>query len=76
MEIVVNDTNVLIDLYGTDLLKFCSQLQLEFHTLDVIVEEVTETSQREAVESLVKEGALKVRSLSGLQMLSVMEKVE
>lgn len=76
MEIVVNDTNVLIDLYEADLLKFCSQLQLEFHTLDVIVEEVTETSQREAVDSLVKEGTLKVHSLSGLLMLSVMEKVE
>ena len=76
MEIVVNDTNILIDLAKADLLRFCPLMSLEFHTLDLIVEEVEDDEQRRAVDVLVSEGALKVRSLSGKQMMTVMEKVE
>ena len=76
MEIVVNDTNILIDLARADLLRFCPLMSLEFHTLDVIVEEVEDYEQRRAVDELVAEGTLKVRSLSGKQMMTVMEKVE
>ena len=76
MEIVVNDTNILIDLAKADLLRLCPLMSLEFHTLDVIVEEVEDDEQRRAVNVLVAEGTLKVRSLSGKQMMTVMEKVE
>ena len=76
MEIVVNDTNILIDLVKADLLRFCPLMSLEFHTLDVIVEELEDDEQRRAVDALVADGALKVRSLSGMQMMTVMEKVE
>ena len=76
MEIVVNDTNILIDLAKADLLRLCPLMSLEFHTLDVIVEEVEDYEQRHAVDELVAEGTLKVRSLSGKQMMTVMEKVE
>ena len=76
MEIVVNDTNILIDLAKADLLRLCPLMSLEFHTLDVIVEEVEDYEQRRAVNELVAEGTLKVRSLSGKQMMTVMEKVE
>ena len=72
----MNDTNILIDLAKADLLRFCPLMSLEFHTLDVIVEEVEDYEQRHAVDELVAEGTLKVRSLSGKQMMTVMEKVE
>ena len=36
----MNDTNILIDLAKADLLRFCPLMSLEFHTLDLIVEEV------------------------------------
>lgn len=72
----MNDTNILIDLVKADLLRFCPLMSLEFHTLDVIVEEVEDDEQRHAVNALVADGALKVRSLSGTQMVTVMEKVE
>lgn len=72
----MNDTNILIDLVKADLLRFCPLMSLEFHTLDVIVEEVEDDEQRRAVNALVADGALKVRSLSGTQMVTVMEKVE
>ena len=76
MEIVVNDTNILIDLAKADLLRLCPLMSLEFHTLDLIVDEVEDDEQRRAVDVLVAEGTLKVRSLSGKQMMTVMEKVE
>lgn len=72
----MNDTNILIDLVKADLLRFCPLMSLEFHTLDLIVEEVEDEEQRRAVDALVADGALKVRSLSGRQMMTVMEKVE
>lgn len=72
----MNDTNILIDLVKADLLRYCPLMNLEFHTLDVIVEEVEDDEQRRAVNALVTDGSLKVRSLSGEQMVTVMEKVE
>lgn len=52
MEVVVNDTNILIDLIEAGLLKFCRLMSLEFHTLDVVIEEVEEERQRGAVNAL------------------------
>ena len=72
----MNDTNILIDLAKADLLRLCPLMSLEFHTLDLIVDEVEDDEQRRAVDVLVAEGTLKVRSLSGKQMMTVMEKVE
>ena len=40
MEIVINDTNILIDLFNAGLLGYCRQLDIEFRTLDVIMEEL------------------------------------
>lgn len=76
MEIVVNDTNILIDLYESGLLKYCDAVKLEFHTLDMIVEEVEEVNQRTAVDELVERGVLKVKSLSGEQMTTLMQKID
>lgn len=72
----MNDTNILIDLVKADLLRFCPLMSLEFQTLDIIIEEVEDDEQRRAVDALVADGTLKVRSLSGRQMMTVMEKVE
>lgn len=72
----MNDTNILIDLAKADLLKFCPLMSLEFHTLDVIVEEVEDDEQRRAVDELIAGGTLRVQSLSERQMVTVMEKVE
>lgn len=72
----MNDTNILIDLVKADLLKFCPRVSLEFHTLDVIIEEIEDDEQKNDVERLIASGTLKVQTLSGEQMQTVMEKVE
>lgn len=75
MEIVINDTNILIDLFNAGLLQYCKLLNLDFRTLDLVMSEITDGRQREAVESIVADGALKVYSLNGNQMFGVMEKM-
>lgn len=76
MEIVVNDTNILIDLYYADLLDYCTQLDLEFRTLDLVVEEISIREQREAIDRMIAQGTLKVCSLSERQLASVFERIE
>lgn len=75
MEIVVNDTNILIDLFNAGLLPYCKKLDLEFRTLDVIINEIEDTEQYAAVQSIIDEGTLSVYSLSGEQVGNVFRKV-
>ena len=75
MEIVVSDTNILIDLFNAGLLPYCGMLGLEFRTLDVIINEVKDAEQFAAVQRIIDEGTLTVYSLSGKQVLSVFQKM-
>ena len=75
MEIVINDTNILIDLYNAGLLEHCKKLDIEFRTLDVIMQEISVDDQRKAVEAMVADGTLKVFSLSADQIATVFEKI-
>lgn len=75
MEIVVNDTNILIDLFNAGLLPYCKKLNLDFRTLDVIINEIEDTEQYSAVQNIIDEGTLTVHSLSGEQVGTVFQKV-
>ena len=72
MEIVVNDTNILIDLYNAGLLSHCKRLDLDFRTLDVVINEIEEREQLDAVEQLIGSGTLRVDSLSSNQVERVL----
>ena len=65
MEIVINDTNILIDLYNAGLLPYCKKLNLDFRTLDVVINEIEDSEQYSAVQSIIDEGTLSIYSLSG-----------
>jgi hypothetical protein len=75
MEIVINDTNILIDLFNANLLDYCRQLKIEFRTLDVVIEEITVEEQKEAINRLVSDGTLSVCTLTGDQVATVYEKI-
>lgn len=75
MEIVVNDTNILIDLYNAGLLSHCKSLDLDFRTLDVVISEIEDSNQFEAVEELVSDGTLRVDSLSPNQVERVFQMI-
>lgn len=75
MEIVVNDTNILIDLYNAGLLPYCKKLNLDFRTLDVVINEIEDSEQYSAVQSIIDEGTLSVYSLSGEQVGTVSKRL-
>lgn len=75
MEIVVNDTNILIDLCNAGLLLHCKALNLDFRTIDFVMEEITDADQRACVKRIIDDGTLKVHSLDGAMMRKVFEKI-
>ena len=75
MEIVVNDTNIIIDIYNAGLLPYCKKLNLDFRTLDLIIEEIEPLDQRKAVQEIIDNGTLKVYPLSSEQIGNVYQKV-
>lgn len=76
MEIVINDTNILIDLFNAGLLEYCKRLNIEFRTLDVVMEEITVEEQKNAINRLVDDGTLTVCTLTGEQVATVFKKIE
>ena len=40
MDIVINDTNIFLDLYDVDLLDTFFQLPVQVHTVDFVVDEI------------------------------------
>lgn len=61
-EIVVNDTNIFIDLYKVNLLDALFELPFEIHTADFVINELLDINQRNAVNSFYKHGKLIIRS--------------
>lgn len=75
MEIVVNDTNILIDLYNAGLLPYCKNLKIDFRTLDVIMNEIEDETQLKAISHLIEEGTLRVYALTSEQVEMVYQKI-
>lgn len=46
MDIVINDTNIFLDLYSVDLLEAFFQLPVHVHTVDFVVDEIKQPAQR------------------------------
>ena len=53
MDIIVNDTNIFIDLHTSGLLNEFLNLPIEVHTVDFVISELTDDEQRQAVEFFV-----------------------
>lgn len=53
MKILVNDTNIFIDLHSVALLKDLCQLPYEIHTVDFVVAEIEDPDQRKIFDELV-----------------------
>lgn len=65
MEIVVNDTQVLIDMYDADLLGLVERCSIKFHTVDYVIAELHRSPyKRPEIDQMVKDGILAVHSFS------------
>lgn len=60
MEIIINDTNILIDLVNTGLLAICPQLDIEMRTIDFVKQELKDKEQLQLVEEQIKLGNIKL----------------
>ena len=71
--IVVNDTNIFIDLISVDLLDEFFSLPLDIHTTDFVIHELTEPLQQEKVESFIKQNKLTVKLHSAIEVMEIAE---
>jgi len=61
MEIVINDTNIFLDLYDIGLLDGFFQLPIRVHTVDFVINEITRPDQQEVIQQLISKGILFVK---------------
>lgn len=64
MEIIINDTNILIDLVNTGLLALCPGLNIEMRTIDFVMRELKIESQLRLVEEQIAMGNLKLETMN------------
>lgn len=70
MKIIVNDANILIDLVDLKILPYFFQLEFEFHTTTVILDELFE-EQREALFPYIETGSLIVDDISNQDLKGI-----
>ncbi len=70
MKIIVNDANILIDLVELELLPQFFQLDFEFHTTDLILEELLENQFDEFV-TYIESGRLIVNEISEEDLVEI-----
>ena len=68
MEIIVNDTNIFIDLYSIGLLEALCELPYEVRTVDFVIDEITSPGQAEAIVALAKDGKIKIESFDSYEL--------
>ena len=68
MDIIVNDTNIFIDLHSVGLLDEMCRLPYEIHTVDFVIAEIIETEQAKAIRACVDRGLIHVHSFSNTEV--------
>lgn len=72
-KIVISDTNILIDLYEVNLLRSLFSLEVEIHTLDLVLVEIKNASLKEELDDLIHEGVLLVNRVTEELMPGVLD---
>ena len=73
MEIIVNDTNIFIDLHSIGLLDALCQLPYEVRTVDFVIDEITDSSQSAALSVLITDGKIRVESFNADELQEIIE---
>ena len=71
MRIIVEDTNILIDLFNTGLLQFCKKMDIEFHTTEFVIKEIKRPEQRSTLKGLISNEELKMVVFNIEEMLQL-----
>ena len=73
MEILISDTNILIDLCAVELIDRCKDLVVDVRTVDFVIHEIKDPNQAEAVQKLIDTGDLTVLEFSPEETMELME---
>ena len=73
MEIIVNDTNIFIDLHSCGLLDSFFKLPYKVHTTDLVMSELTKGTQHKDVVTFCEQGHLTVKSFSSKEVVRIWE---
>ena len=68
MEIIVNDTNILIDLHSIGLLEVLCELPYDVRTVDFVIAEITDPEQSEALSALATENKIRIESFDAEEL--------
>lgn len=69
MEILINDTNILFDLYKVGLLDKFFKLPFSFHTIEGVLNEIIDSEEYDSISHYVSLGALHVKTFDGAENL-------
>lgn len=73
MKILVNDTNIFIDLHSVGLLEEMCRLPYEIHTVDFVVAEIADADQRRIFDELVARGEISVDRFTADEVIEIVE---
>lgn len=71
MELIVDDTNILIDLANIGLAPFCRDMDLTFLTTDFVIHELRDSRQFEIIRPLIEEGKLVEKHFEGKDVIEL-----
>ncbi len=71
MKIIVNNTNIFIDLHSIGLLEAMCMLPYEIHTVDFVIAEIIDETQRTAIDNLVASGTIHVKRFSSEEVMEI-----
>ena len=71
MEIVINDTNIFLDLYDIGLLDDFFQLTIRVHTVDFVINEITRPDQQKVIQQLISKGILSICTVGDSYQLAI-----
>lgn len=73
MDVVVNDANIIIDLYSVGLLEEFFKLPIRVHTSDFVYNEIKVDKQKEAIDKYIASGALTIKKYTSEEVLEIVE---
>lgn len=73
MEIIVNDTNIFIDLHSIGLLRALCDLPYDVRTVDFVINEINDPAQSESLAAMVAEGKIKVERFDMEELAEIIE---
>lgn len=71
MKIIVNDTNIFIDLHSIGLLEYMCRLPYEIHTVDFVAAEIVDKEQLKAFNRLVGADKIHVNTFTADEVIEI-----